>query len=333
MADRNRQIRIVELPRDKLSPNHFRMEEAPIPQPGPGEVLVRNRLLSIDPANRAWMQGRTYRDAVNAGQVMAGYGLGEVVASNAPGFAPGDIVEGEAGWQDYVVQPANALAKRARHDPLTHLVSVLGLTGKTAYFGLLEIGKPREGETVVVSAAAGATGSVVGQIARIKGARVVGIAGGPDKCRFLREELGFDAAIDYKAENVAKSLRSACPSGIDVYFDNVGGDILEAVLFQMNPYGRVVCCGAVSQYDTANPQPGPRGIPGLIIVKRLLMQGFIVMDFADRDSQAEADLASWSRSGQIKVVEDVIDGLENAPQALVGLLHGENLGKRIVRIA
>ncbi len=332
MVERNRVIRIVELPRDRLSADLFRVETMPIPEAGPGEVLVRNRLLSIDPANRAWMQGRTYRDAVEAGQVMAGYGLGEVVRSNDPGFAPGDLVEGEAGWQDYFVQPASRLTKRTPYDPLTNVVSVLGLTGKTAYFGLLDIGRPRPGETVVVSAAAGATGSVAGQIAKVKGCRVVGIAGGAEKCAFLRETLGFDEAVDYKAGSVAKALRAACPDGIDVYFDNVGGPVLEAVLFQMKMGGRIVCCGAVSQYDTGAPAPGPRGLPGLLIVKRLLMQGFIVMDYADRYAEAETELAGWLKAGRMHAVEDVVDGLENAPQALVGVLRGDNLGKRIVRV-
>jgi NADPH-dependent curcumin reductase CurA len=217
-------------------------------------------------------------------------------------------------------------------EPLTHLLSVYGIAGLTAYFGLLAVGRPAAGETVVVSAAAGSVGSLVGQIAKRKGCRVVGIAGGLAKCRLLKEELGFDEAIDYKAAPLHKALRAACPGGIDLYFDNVGGDIFEACLFNMRQNGRIVCCGAVSQYDTGAPVPGPRGLPGLLIVKRLLMQGFIVMDYADRYAEAEVDLAGWLKAGRMHAVEDVVDGLENAPQALVGVLRGDNLGKRIVRI-
>jgi len=255
-----------------------------------------------------------------------------VVSSKAPEVKPGDIVFGDTGWQTYAAVPAKHLTKMPKIEPMTHLLSVYGIAGLTAYFGLLEIGKPKTGETVVVSAAAGSVGSIVGQIAKIKGCRVVGIAGGSDKCNWLTSELGFDAAVDYKDGAVFKALRAAAPKGIDVYFDNVGGDILEACLAQMNNRGRIACCGAISQYDGVPSAHGPRGVPGLIVVKRLIMQGFIVMDFMDRSDQALKELQSWVASGKLKVREDVIEGLENTPKALIGLLAGENRGKRMIKV-
>jgi NADPH-dependent curcumin reductase CurA len=255
-----------------------------------------------------------------------------VVTSKAPGLAAGDLVFGDTGWQDYAVVPAKHLTKMPKVEPMTHLLSIYGIAGLTAYFGLLEIGKPKQRETVVVSAAAGSVGSIVGQIAKIKGCHVVGIAGGKDKCHWLTSELGFDAAVDYKDGALFKALRAAAPKGIDVYFDNVGGDILEACLPLMNNYGRISCCGAISQYDGAPSAHGPRGVPGLIVVKRLVMQGFIVMDFMAHRDKALAELHAWTSSGKLKVQEDVIDGLENTPQALIGLLAGDNRGKRMIRV-
>ncbi len=331
MARTNRQILIDHLPKGKLGPEVFRLGEGPVPTPGDGEVLVRTRYISLDAANRAWMWGATYRAALSAGQVMAGGALAEVVESRAPGLAPGDLVFGDTGWQDYAAVPAKHLTKLGKADPITHLMSVYGVAGLTAYFGLLECGQPKAGETVVVSAAAGSVGMFVGQIAKIKGCRTVGIAGGPDKCAFLTSKLGYDVAIDYKAGDTARALRAACPEGIDVYFDNVGGDIFEACLFNMKNHGRIACCGAVSQYD--GPQPhGPRGVPGLIVTKRLNLRGFVVMDFHEQNEQALADLRSWVASGKLKVYEDIIDGFENLPRALIGLLAGENIGKRMVKV-
>ena len=328
----NRQILLVKKPTGKLGPEHFRLTNATIPAPKEGEALVRTRYISLDAANRAWMHGATYRAAVEANTVMAGGSIAEVVSSNDPGLKPGDIVFGDTGWQDYATVPAKHLSKMPKLEPMTHLLSVYGIAGLTAYFGLLHVGKPKEGETVVVSAAAGSVGSIVGQIAKIKGCRVVGIAGGKDKCHWLTSELGFDAAVDYKDGATYKALRSAAPKGIDVYFDNVGGDILEACLSQMNNRGRIACCGAISQYDGVPSAHGPRGVPGLIVVKRLVMQGFIVMDYMDQRDAALADLQSWVSSGKLKVQEDVIDGIENTPQALIGLLAGENRGKRMVKV-
>jgi NADPH-dependent curcumin reductase CurA len=263
---------------------------------------------------------------------MAGGGIAEVVSSKAPGLAPGDIVFGDTGWQDYAAVPAKHMTKMPSMDPMTHLLSVYGIAGLTAYFGLLHVGKPKEGETVVVSAAAGSVGSIVGQIAKIKGCYVVGIAGGKDKCHWLTSELGFDAAVDYKDGATFKALRAAAPKGIDVYFDNVGGEILEACIALMNNRGRISCCGAISQYDGVPSATGPRGVPGLIVVKRLIMQGFIVMDYMNDRDQALNDLQSWVASGKLKVQEDVINGLENTPKALIGLLAGENRGKRMVKV-
>jgi NADPH-dependent curcumin reductase CurA len=328
----NRQILLAEKPTGKLGPEHFKMISGAVPELGDGEALLRVRYISLDAANRAWMHGATYRSAVEAGGVMAGGSIAEVVSSKAANLAPGDLVFADTGWQDFAALPAKHLTKMPKIEPMTHLLSVYGVAGLTAYFGLLEIGKPKTGETVVVSAAAGSVGSIVGQIAKIRGCHVVGIAGGADKCHWLTSELGFDATVDYKDGAVFKALRSAAPKGIDVYFDNVGGDILEACLPQMNNYGRIACCGAISQYDGAPAAHGPRGVPGLIVVKRLVMQGFIVLDYMKERERALADLSGWVASGKLKVQEDVIDGLENTPKALIGLLAGENRGKRMVKV-
>ena len=333
MGDVNRQIVIARLPTDRLAPEHFELRDAPMPEPADGEVLCRTRLLSIDAANRAWMQGATYRAPIAGGQVMDGGTLAEVVTSNDDRFAPGDVVEASGGWQDYAVQRGSMLRKVRVRGPLSHHLSVLGITGLTAHFGLRRVGRPVAGETVLVSAAGGATGNVVGQLARLDGCRVVGVVGSDDKARFLTDELGFDAAVSHRDPNLRGAMKAACPNGVDVFFDNTGGPVLEAALSRMNQGGRIVCCGVVSQYDTSNPAPGPRGVPGLLVTKRLRMEGFIVMDyFADREA-AEDELAAAVAAGVLKVVEDVIDGLEHAPAALVGLLAGENVGKRMVKVS
>jgi len=333
MAHDNRRIILAELPQGKLAMHHFALDESERPAPAEGEVLVRTLYVSLDAANRAWMQGATYRSALKAGDVMAGGALAEVVESKAANLSPGDLVFADTGWQTWAALPARHLTGLPKLEPLTHLLSVFGVAGLTAYFGLLECGRPKPGETVVVSAAAGSVGSIVGQIAKIKGCRVVGVAGGAAKCALLERELGFDAAVDYKAGDTRRALRAACPGGIDVYFDNVGGDVLEACLFNMNTHGRIACCGAVSQYDGAAPAHGPRGVPGLIVTKRLVLTGFIVSDFYDQREAALAELKAWVESGELKVREDVIEGLENLPTALIGLLAGENVGKRMVKVA
>jgi NADPH-dependent curcumin reductase CurA len=330
---RNRQIILAELPKGRLGRQHFRLLENAVPEPKEGEVLLKVRLISIDAANRAWMHGATYRSAIEAGSVMAGGAIAEVVKSRAPAFSAGDLVFADTGWQEYAALPAKALTKIPRIEPMTHLLSVYGIAGLTAYFGLLRIGRPQAGETIVVSAAAGSVGAFVGQIGKIKGCRVVGVAGGAAKCEWLLRELGFDAAIDHKAGSVYAQLKTAAPDGIDVYFDNVGGDILEACLPLMRLKGRIVCCGAISAYDGAAPSAGPRGIPGLIVVKRLLMQGFIVTDYFGERQEAVAELQQWVAAGRLKIEEDVIEGLENTPDALIGLLAGENRGKRMVRVS
>jgi NADPH-dependent curcumin reductase CurA len=332
MTTANRQIVLASLPQGRLEPEHFTVKTGETPTAAEGEVLVRTLYVSLDAANRAWMQGATYRSALKAGDVMAGGALAEVVESRAPGLAPGDLVFADTGWQEWAAVPARGLAPLPRLEPRTHLLSVFGVAGLTAYFGLLECGKPKSGETVVVSAAAGSVGSLVGQIAKIKGCRVVGIAGGADKCALLQTELGFDAAVDYKAGDTRRALRAACPDGIDVYFDNVGGDILEACLFNMNNHGRIACCGAVSQYDGAAPAHGPRGVPGLIVTKRLTLTGFVVMDFYAKRDAALAELKHWVDEGKLTVREDILDGLEALPGALIGLLAGENIGKRMVKV-
>lgn len=329
----NRQVVITEIPKGELQESNFELTEGTIGEPGDGEILVKNLVLSLDAANRAWMQGATYREAVLAGDVMHGFTLGEVVKSNSSKFAPGDIVEAMGSWQEYSVLNEKVASKAPVSGSVTNQMSVYGVTGLTAYFGLLEVGQPAPGETVVVSAAAGAVGNVVGQIAKIKGCRAVGIAGGKEKCDWLVNELGFDAAVDYKAKSFSRDLKAACPDGIDVYFDNVGGNVLGIILFLMNSKGRIACCGAVSQYDTATPSGGPRGVPGLLVVKRLRMEGFIVMDYYSKRAEALAEMKSWVEGGKLKVVEDVIEGLENAPAALVGLLAGQNRGKRMIHIA
>ncbi|WGI23184.1 NADP-dependent oxidoreductase [Amylibacter sp. IMCC11727] len=328
---RTRQVIVKELPKGALFGDHFEMSEAELPALQDGEVLVRTILMSIDAANRAWMQGATYREAIEAGDAMHTGALCEVMESKSPRLAAGDIVFAESVWADYAVISARKAAKMPRVPQLSHLMSVFGIAGKTAFHGLVSVGRPVPGETVVVSAAAGSVGVYVGQIAKAMGCHVVGIAGGPEKCGWVVDELGFDACVDYRDPAWSKTLKGACPAGIDVYFDNVGGAVLETVLFRMNERGRIVCCGAVSQYDASTPN-GPRNLPGMVVVKRLRMEGFIVMDFAKDDEKALRALQNWVASGAIKVPEDIVEGLENAPKALIGLLSGDNRGKRMVRV-
>jgi NADPH-dependent curcumin reductase CurA len=328
---KNRTIVVAELPSDALTPEHFSMQEGDMPAPSDGEVLLRTILMSIDAANRSWMKGATYRDAVNAGDPMPTYAICEVMESRSPRLSKGDIVAAEAIWADYTTCPAQKAQKLPDMRPLSNLMSVYGIAGKTAFHGLVGVGRPMAGETVLVSAAAGSVGGYVGQIAKALGCRVVGVAGGPEKCAWVVDTLGFDACVDYRDPKMFKALKAACPDGVDVYFDNVGGAVLETALFLMNERGRVVCCGAISQYDTAAPT-GPRNLPGLVVVKRLRMEGFIVMDFAREDATALRALRTWVENGQIKVFEDIVEGLENAPSALIGLLSGDNKGKRMVRV-
>jgi NADPH-dependent curcumin reductase CurA len=327
----NTQILLNETPQGKLAESHFEVRKSEVPALEDGQVLVRSVLLSLDAANRAWMQGATYKSAVEPGQIMHGYALGEVVESRSSTYAVGDVVSGELGWQEYAAMDAKTVRPVGDHRPLSHYHSLLGIAGITAYHGLLTLFGVAPGETLLVSAAAGSVGSLVGQIGKIKGAHVVGIAGGPDKCRWVEEALGFDACIDYKNARMSRALREHCPKGVDIYFDNVGGDILQAALFAMNLHGRISCCGAVSQYDSAKPT-GPLGVPGLLVTKRLTMRGFIASDFPEHDADAIRDLGAWAASGELKVVEDILEGIESAPSGLIGLLAGENRGKRMVRV-
>ncbi len=328
----NRQWLYAKQPQGKIGADTFQWTETAIPEAREGEALVRTRMLSLDPANRAWMMGKTYRDALEPGQVMSGFAIGEVVDSKTGGLKAGDIVEGDWGWQDYAALPARRLTRRTTPAPFELLIGPLSVTGLTAYFGLLNVGQPKPGDTVLVSAAAGAVGTMVGQIAKLAGCRVVGTAGGQDKCDWLVRELGFDAAVDYKAGGVFRALRAVCPNGVDVYFDNTGGPVLEAALSLMNLRGRIVCCGNVSQYDVEKPAPGPMAVPGLVVTKRLRLEGFIVMDFYDQRAEAEAKLARWVEDGKIKAIVDIVDGLDKAPQALIGLFEGRNKGKMAVRV-
>ena len=329
----NRQWILAERPVTTLTPGHFQLRTVQRPIIEEGQVLVRNKMLSIDPANRAWMfPSPTYKAPVEPGDVMHGTALGEVIESRAPDFKSGDLVEGPLGWQDYAAMPAAKLTRRTGDYPPEQLMSILGITGLSAYFGLLEIGRPRQGETVLVSAAAGAVGSVAAQIARIQGCRVVGIAGGPEKCAWLQSELGLDASVDYKAGGLRQALKAACPDGIDIYFDNTGGDALAAALSLMNLHGRIVCCGNLSQYNTDKPAPGPAGVPGLLVTKRIRMEGFIVMDHLHKRAEAEAELSAWVADGKLKAIQTIQDGLESAPQALIAMFEGVNRGKLLLRI-
>lgn len=330
----NRQILLVARPVGRLKESDFTFREVPVPKPGANQILVRNLYISLDPAMRAWVNEQdSYMEAVKLGDVMRAFAIGEVVESNRKDFKTGDKVAGLGGLQDYYVAGPHGLPNKLPEGlpfPLTNFLSVFGITGLTAYFGLLDVADPKPGETVVVSTAAGAVGSIVGQIAKIKGCRVVGIAGSDAKCAWIKNDLGFDAAINYKTQNVAEELRKACPKGIDVYFDNVGGDILNAVLAQINIGARISICGAISQYNSTRVVPGPSNYINLLI-KRAKMQGFIVTDYMPRFPEATMQLAQWVGEGKIKFKEDIVSGLENAPQAINKLFDGANDGKLILK--
>ena len=310
----------------------FSLDEAEVPSAGPGEVLVRSLWVSVDPYQRGRMSTqRSYAKGLELGDVVTAQAVGEVAESNDSRYEPGDIVVGQLGWQDYAVARGGALRKLPPGLEPQLALHVLGTTGLTAYFGLLDVGQAVAGDTVVVSAAAGAVGSVAGQIARIAGCRTVGIAGGPDKLEDLRDLYRFDEAIDYKAGDVRAALKSACPDGVDVYFDNVGGEISAAVHPRMNIGARIAICGQVSQYNVEGPQP--TFYPQLLIVYRARMQGFLVSDYAHRFGEAVPRLARWVASGEVRYRETVTDGLENAPRAFIGMLNGENRGKALVRVS
>lgn len=330
-----RRIVLKSRPPGEPSESDFALKEVPIPEIGPGQVLVRVLYLSLDPYMRGRMRDvASYAPPVGLGEVMTGGTVGQVVASNHPGLQVGDIVEDRLGWQEYGVGGGASMRKiDPSLAPISTANGILGMPGMTAYCGLFEVGMPKVGETVVVSAASGAVGQVVGQLARLAGCRVVGIAGGPTKCDFVRDELGFDACIDYKAVvDLGAALESACPDGIDVYFDNVGGPISDAVMLQLNMWARIVLCGAISQYNAAEPEMAPR-LPAFFVGRKVTMRGFIVSDFAPKYEPARRIMGKLVREGQLKYREDIIDGLENAPRAFIGLLRGENFGKLQIRVS
>jgi NADPH-dependent curcumin reductase CurA len=330
----NRQVIINALPEGRLKPEDFALRTEPAPAPGEGQVLVRTLAFMIGAGQRAGLQGSaSYAAAPVTGAVMGGSGAGRVEESRSPLFQPGDLVAAPTGWQDYSVHRAESLQRLdGPFDPALHL-GALGTNGLTAYFGLLDVGRPRPGETVVVSAAAGSVGHTVGQIAKNHLCRVVGIAGSEEKCRMLVDELGFDVAINYKDPDFRAAFREATPNRIDVYFDNTGGDILGGALFRMNTGGRIVCCGVVSQYDTSNPGPGPRGVPGLLVNNRVRMEGFIVFDFAARYPEARLALTKWVADGTLKPKVTEFQGLEAGPEAFIALLSGATVGTTVVRVA
>jgi NADPH-dependent curcumin reductase len=329
----NRQIVLKSRPEGTPGLDNFAMKQSPIPDPGDGEVLMRTLYLSLDPYMRGRMgAAKSYAKPVDVGSVMVGGTVGEIVASRHPNYAVGEIVQGFGGWQDYAVSNGAGLSKLdPAVAPVSTALGVLGMPGMTAYVGLLEIGQPKAGETVVVAAASGAVGSVVGQIAKIKGARAVGIAGGADKCRFVTETLGFDACVDHRAVDFGTALAANCPRGIDVYFENVGGAVQQTAWPLLNDFARVPVCGLIAQYDLTAPMPGPDMFT--VLRKRLLLRGFIVSDFAAKQADFLRDASEWVRTGRLKYREDIVDGLENAPTAFLGMLQGKNFGKMVVRVA
>ncbi len=331
MSEQNRQWVLAKRPVGMVEEGDFELVTTPVPTPAEGQILVRNRVLAFEPAMRGWIDDKpNYMPPVPIGGVMRGMSAGEVIASNLSGVEVGDVVTGMGGWQEYVLGDAGMRKVPTGVDPKLAL-SVLGMTGITAYFGLLEIGQPVEGNTVVISGAAGATGSVVGQIAKLKGCRVVGIAGGAEKCGWLTDEAHFDAAIDYKSEDVGERLDALCPAGIDVFFDNVGGPILDEGLARIARGARVVICGSISGYNAEQQQPGPRNYYN-IVQKRARMQGFVVLDFLGRAAEAIAELAPWVADGSIAWKSDVQHGFENAPKTLLRLYSGANFGKQLLEI-
>ncbi len=334
MALINHKFTLASRPVGMPNSTDWAYEEEAVRELHEGELLIRVLFISLDPAMRGWMnQSRSYVPPVAIGEVMRALALGQVLASKNPLFAVGKHVSGSFGVQEYFISEGKGLIEvDPRVAPLPTFLSVLGMTGMTAYFGLLETGQPQPGDTVVVSAAAGAVGSVVGQIAKIKGCRAVGIAGGADKCRYIVTNLGFDAAVDYKSQDVAAALRKSCPQGINIYFDNVGGDILDAALANLARGARVVICGAISQYNNTGLVQGPRNYMSLL-VHRATMKGMLVFDYADRYAQAAREMAGWMAAGKLKSREDIVEGLETFPDTFLKLFRGENLGKLILKVA
>lgn len=330
----NRQVRLKSRPTGIPQPDNFEIATAPLPDIADRQFLVRNEYLSVEPAMRGWVSAvANYSTPVGIGEVMRAFSAGTVVASRHPNYREGDAVMGMLGWQEYAVSDGSTITRKVKERdlPLSLSLGVLGLNGVTAYFGLLDIGQPRPGDTVVVSTAAGAVGSAVGQIAKLMGCRTVGITGGPAKCKLCREEFGYDEAIDYKAGVLSEALAKACPRGVDVYFDNTAGSISDAVLPQLAMGARVVICGTASVSSWDPPPSGPR-VERYLLVKRARMAGLLIFDYQHRYEEAVARLAEWVRDGSLRYREDVIDGIENCPGSIAGLYRGENLGKRVIRL-
>jgi len=335
----NRRVLLASRPVGLPTPANWQIADAPMPTLPPGGVLVKNLMLSLDPAMRGWMnEGRSYIEAVGIGDVMRAGGVGRIISSDTSAFAVGDHLTGMLGVQQFCAIEAKALAPTglSRIDlgmaPLPKWLNALGMPGMTAYFGLLDVGQPKPGETVVVSGAAGAVGQTVGQVAKIKGCRVVGIAGGAAKCEFVVKELGFDACIDYKAGSVRDGMKAHCPKGVDVYFDNVGGDILDTVLTRINMKARIVICGAISQYNATAPVKGPSNYLSLL-VNRARMEGIVVFDYAKRYPEAVREIAGWMAQGKFTSREDIVEGIDQFPETLLKLFSGENFGKLVLKVS
>ncbi len=331
----NRQWRVRARPVGFIKESDFEWREAPVAEPAPGQVLVRNIYLSLDPTNRGWLYDHaTYMPPVALGDVMRGIAIGVVEESRDAGFRLGDLVSGMLGWQDYAVADASALSPVRKHPalPLTAQFGLLGHIGLTAYFGLLDIGKPKPGETLVVTGAAGAVGSLAGQIGKIMGCRVVGIAGTDEKCRWIKETLGFDEAINYRTEPLVESLERHCPGGVDIDFENVGGEALDAILGLINVRARIVLCGLISQYNASAPVPGPYNFVN-VLIRRARVEGFIILDYFHRAGEAESQLTTWFKEGKIRYRVDVAEGLENAPKSVNRLFDGSHQGKLIVKVS
>lgn len=334
----NKQFRLAARPIGLPKDSDWKVTSEPVREPADGEIVVKVLYLSLDPAMRGWMnEGKSYIRPVAIDEVMRAGGIGKVVASKSPKFAVGDYVSGGTGVQEYWVGAANDKTAAfhkvdPKAAPLPKYLNALGMPGMTAYFGLLDVGQPKAGETVVVSGAAGAVGQTVGQVAKHKGCRVVGIAGGKDKCDFVVNELGFDACVDYKSGSLKDALKEHCPNGIDVYFDNVGGDILDTVLTRINMKARIIICGAISQYNNTTPVKGPANYLSLL-VNRARMEGIVVFDYADRYHVGITEMAQWMKEGTFKTREDVVEGLEKFPEALLMLFDGKNFGKLVLQVA
>jgi NADPH-dependent curcumin reductase len=330
----NRQVRLKSRPSGIPQADNFEIAEAPVPELAERQFLVRNDYLSVEPAMRGWVSAvANYATPVGIGEVMRSFAAGTVVASRHPGYAEGDRVMGMFGWQDYAVSDGASVTRKVKETdmPLSLSLGILGLNGITAYFGLLDLGEPRPGDTVVVSTAAGAVGSAVGQIAKLSGCRTVGLTGGPAKVKLCREQFGYDAAIDYKTGHLDEALAAACPRGVDVYFDNTAGAISDAVLRQLAIRARIVICGTASVASWDPPPMGPR-VERQILVKRARMSGFLAFDYYPRYEEAVARLADWIREDRIRYLEDIVDGIESCPGAIAELYRGENLGKRLIRL-